>query len=660
MPLSDLLRAAPELLLVGVLPGFAAATLLLPGWRWWQRLAGAPGLSAGLAGVLGLLYHDLHVPFRALTVVPVELVLVALATLAWRRRRPAGDADELRSWRDTVVAAAALLAGTATVAAVVAGFGDQLLPTETDAPVHAATAQGIVRSHDIFPVIAEPADQSAWVRPRAGFEAVTAIAAEVGGVPAPRGQLPYATLAALLMPFGLALLGWWATRSWVVAALAPLLAVGLRFPANAIILGEYPYVVDATLIAPLVVAVDRALRGDDARRHAAFVGAAIASIWAVHGLEAGTALVIGAPLWLTTLWRAARGRRASPELRGAPIALPAGAWRRVAIRAALVAGAAGAAALMVTLLTRVPAVPAPVASALAGQSTPEVSVFAASIPHFGWRDGITYIRVFTFPWALTELLALLGIVVAVVTRRLRWALLAWVAVVAATFDIVAGGHLKRFWLDIYPWSSGDRVLAIGYWLLPLLMAQGLCAAWAVVRWAARRKGAELDRGGEIRLATTLAGVIAVASVAVGADHDRSLYRDAISSTAVVSSADLDVLAVMQQALPAGATVLNDGVEDAGQWVAALTDKHQFMSKSYLQGSHADAHLSALAAACQDPEAAARALDGIDAIFVGARRREDSQNRWSVTCLEALPGVRLAAERRDGFGEAALLLVDHPG
>ena len=66
------------MVIAALIPGFALGTLLVPHWRWWQRLAMAPGLSAGVIGVLGLAMHDVHVPFEPLTVLPVILALGAV------------------------------------------------------------------------------------------------------------------------------------------------------------------------------------------------------------------------------------------------------------------------------------------------------------------------------------------------------------------------------------------------------------------------------------------------------------------------------------------------------------------------------------------------------------------------------------------------------
>src|SRR5690348_4233871 len=106
MPLSDLARAIPGIAVFGLLPGLALATLLAPRWSAWLRLAAAPGLSAGLVGLLGLLAHDVHAPLRAWWVGAVTLVLLVAATWRWR---VSGGASRDPRQRTTRAAALATL-----------------------------------------------------------------------------------------------------------------------------------------------------------------------------------------------------------------------------------------------------------------------------------------------------------------------------------------------------------------------------------------------------------------------------------------------------------------------------------------------------------------------------------------------------------------------
>ncbi|MGH7746639.1 MAG: DUF6541 family protein, partial [Candidatus Dormibacteria bacterium] len=122
VPLADLLRALVPLVLVGILPGLALATLVVPGWRRWERLAAAPGLSAGLAGAIGLAYHDLHVPFTAATVLPLEAVIAVAAAWRVRRRMAAVPVPEDRPAGVRLVVAGALCAGLVSAGLLVSGY----------------------------------------------------------------------------------------------------------------------------------------------------------------------------------------------------------------------------------------------------------------------------------------------------------------------------------------------------------------------------------------------------------------------------------------------------------------------------------------------------------------------------------------------------------
>jgi uncharacterized membrane protein len=97
LPLHDLTHSILGVVLAALLPGFALATLLAPGWRAWQRLTMAPGLSAGFIGVAGLAMHDVHVPFEPLTILPVLIVLGVAAVIRWRRSDP-GVPDDAPWW----------------------------------------------------------------------------------------------------------------------------------------------------------------------------------------------------------------------------------------------------------------------------------------------------------------------------------------------------------------------------------------------------------------------------------------------------------------------------------------------------------------------------------------------------------------------------------
>lgn len=647
MPIADLAHALPALLLVGTLPGLCLATLLVPRWRWWERLAAAPGLSAGMAGVVGLVFHDLHLPFMAATVLPVEGAVAVAA--GWRlRRRPAdpeaprepGTPGPATRW----VVAAAVAAGAASSAMVATGFRDQPVPLPTDAPVHGIVANAIARTHDTLPANPDPADATAWVRPRSGFEAVAALASEVGGPDPTAEMLPLCTLTVALLPLGLAALALEATGSAAIAGLAPALGVGWAFPCVAVYLGEYPYVLDATLVAPAIVAVLRLLRRSDAARHLLLITLLMAAIWVIHGLEAVTILAVGGPLM---------------------VARTLGGDRRHALRAlALAAAAAGAGAVLVALLTRMPAVPTPVAPALAGPEVPEAAVFASRVGRFGLLDALDAFIRFAFPHVIALGLFAAGVTTCLRQRRCRWALLTFVLLLGCFLDMLVTGRLARLWDLLYPWSTQDRLPSIQYWPATVLMALGTLWVLGVLAAPLRRvlAGLRARRAVTRRLPPGAGAVAAVALglMVLGMGRDLSMYRGGVRDLGVTGPADLAVMRQMAGRLSPHAVILVDGGDDSGQWVGAVTGDVPLLTDQFLKDHPADARIVALQHACGDPRAASRVLDGVDAVFVGSRTITSPrpQHPWSLPCIARIPGLTLLAEQTSAGGTAAAFRVDH--
>src|SRR5205807_696287 len=105
------------------------------------------------------------------------------------------------------------------------------------------------------------------------------------------------------------------------------------------------------------------------------------------------------------------------------------------------------------------------------------------------------------------LLYLLGIVAILWTKRNVWALLVHLAMLACLVDVEVTGTLERVWTATYPWSTVDRLLSMQFFVLPLIMAQGV--VWAthqVVSWPLWTVGRRLLAG--IALASTATAVTA--------------------------------------------------------------------------------------------------------------------------------------------------------
>ncbi|MGH7722432.1 MAG: DUF6541 family protein, partial [Candidatus Dormibacteria bacterium] len=553
------------------------------------------------------------------------------------------------------------------------------------------------------------------------FEAMAAVVSWVGGPPPAASMGPAVTAALLLLPLGIAMLAFEATGSIALAVVAPLFAVGLAFPSDQAILGRFPQVVDSTLVAPLIVAAVRLLRGRQAFDNALLIAAATAAIWVVHGLEALTALVVGGALLAAA---------AASALRHAPGATVARASM------AVVAGAAGAS--VVTVLTRLPKVPPPV------HPEPSAVVIAQGRGPVHPHELFQYLAQTDLTSPVAVVLLGLGIAAVLIARRMLWVVVAEAILLFAMVDTLYWHRFASLWRAIFPWGDTDRLLGVQYWLIPLLLGAGLLAvargirvlarrpnlhtgvrivavaaaaavvgivlvvargpfdrAWtrvfgspqialyplgvfdrlaplgqwrvivaiaafaAVVAWIAARRRVSLPGFVTARLSPAARGldvaaaalaVIALLSLGVGARAELTMYQRAIANRALVTPADLAVLNRMSTILPRGSIILTDGNDDAGMWMAAVTDLTPLVPNSFEGGPLGTPLVVALAQACADPAAAERAVQRADAVFVGSHRLPAAQHPWNLDCIMRLPDLRLISEQPWQGTEAAAFSV----
>ena len=697
MPLQDLAQSIPGVVIAALLPGFALATLLSPGWHWWARLAMSPGLSAGFIGVSGMAMHDAHIPFEPATVLPPILVLVVAAVFRRRRATP-GQGVHLPWW----MAIPGLLVGLVGAAIFVWALHAQVLPPDWDAPTHGGLAATIARTHDVLPLFPLPLEATEFVRVRPGFEAMAAVVAWLGG-PSPAASMAPVIAATLVMiPVSLTLLALEATGSVALAAVVPFFALGLAFPSYQAILGRFPEMVDSTLIVPFIVATLRVMRGVRTRDNLVLLLAITASFWVIHGLEALTALVVACGL---LAWAAVRAVRASP--------------RHGLTRIGLAVGAVLVGAAVVSVLTRVPHVPpanpaVPSAVVLATASSPvQLHQIAADIAQ---SDLIS---------PITLALFVLGVVTMLIRRRMLWVLVAEVLLVLLMVDDFYLHKLDKLWRLIYPWGDPDRIVGVQYWLIPLVLGTGFLAVVSLVRslsrtrrlqigagiaagvvvvlavvlrhplghvwlelfgqypfviyplgtldplsalrpwllvvgiaalavlaaWLAMARGLGAPRFVRERLgssadgldaAVMMLGVVAVLCVVVGASVELRVYQHEVATRSLVSPADVTVLDRMGEVLPKGAIVMNDGGDDAGMWLAALTDFTPLTPNGFAW-SPLDTPLDIdLENACADPAAAEAAIQQAnpDAIFMGSLDIVPPEYPWNFTCISRLPDLRL--------------------
>jgi hypothetical protein len=709
LPPHDLAQALPGILVAVLLPGFALATLIAPLWRVWERMAAAPGLSAGFLGVLGLIERLAHVPFEPLTVFPCIGLLCAAAVFRHRRSGPIPEFG-LPWW----IPIPALVAGMVGAAVFAWALSGQVLPLDWDPRVHAALAAAIARTHDVLPLFPIPLQGTSFARARPGFEAMTAVVSWVGGPSPAESMAPIIAMVLVLLPLGLTMLALEATGSVALALVVPLLAAGLAFPSDQAIVGRFPQVVDSTLVVPLIVAAVRLIRDRQPIDNALLVAAATASIWVVHGLEVLTALVVGGVLLVVA---------AVVAIRKSPLA----ALLRIgATGLAVVAGAAA-----VTLITRLPHTAPPTVVEPSTVPTPPASM---RVP---WHTLIATIAQSDLTSPIAVGLFGIGVVAVLVQRRLWWLAVSGVVVLLAMADSLYARHLgNAVWRRlVFPWGDADRLLGVLYWVVPFIVAAGLLALGWLMRRLARDRGLRLaatvaalviaaaavvERGpldrrwtqffsatpvtvqplglfeglthlgawrfaaavtaGAIVLAwvglsfgarlprveralsrapvgaidAVVAGVaiVALLFLAVGARAEMTVYQRAVLTRSTATSADLAVLATMQRELPRGATVLTDGLDDAGIWVAGVTDLTPLVPNGSEDGALSLPLVVALAHACQDPGPAELAIKHADAVFVGSHHIPGIANTWNEGCIARLPGLRLIASDSSDGAQAA--------
>jgi hypothetical protein len=697
VPLQDLAQSIPGVLIAALLPGFALATLLSPRWHWWARLAMAPGLSAGFIGVFGMAMHDVHIPFEPATVLPLIVVLVVAAAIRWRRTIP-GDSVDLPWW----IPIPALLVGVVGAAVYVWALHGQVLPPDWDAPTHGGLAATIARAHDVLPLIQIPLEATEFVRIRPGFEAMAAVVSWLGGPSPAASMAPVITATLVLLPLSLTLLALEATGSIALAAVVPFFALGLAFPAYQAILGRFPEMVDSTLVVPFIVATLRITRGVFTRDNVLLLLAITASIWVIHGLEIFTALVVACAL---LAWTAIQAIRASPQLALRRIALGVGAVLvgaglvTVLTRSPHVPPAHPAVASSVVL----PTVSSPVQlhqivadiaqSDLVSPITlvlfvigvitmlirrrmlwvliAQILLVLLMVDDFYlhkldklWRliypwgdpDRIVGVQYWLIPLVLgAGFLALVSLVRQLSRARQVQIGAGIAALVVLALAFVLRHSLGRLWLDlfgnypfvIYPLGTVDPLSTLRPWLL----AVGIAAVAVVVACLVVIRGLEAPSVVRERLGSAaqglsaagiVLGVVAVICVVVGASVDLGVYRHEVATRSLVSPADVTVLTRMSEVLPKGAIVMNDGGDDAGEWLTALTEFTPLTPNGFAW-SALDTPLDiALENACSDPGGAEAAIQQVHpaAIFMGSLDIVPPMYPWNFGCVSRLPDLRL--------------------
>ena len=649
----------------------------------------------------------MHIPFEPVTVFPVLVVLGIAAVFRWRMTGTTPVAEH--PWWLPIPA---LIVGVSSAAVFAWALHGQVLPPDWDSPAHAAVVNAIVRTHDVLPLFPIPLQGSDFIRARPGFEATAAVVSWLGAPYPADAMTPIITATLVVLPLSLTLLTLEATESIVLAAVVPFFGIGLIFPGGQAIIGRFPEIVDSTLIVPLIVAALRVIRGRSTRDNAILLGAIMASIWVIHGLEVITALVIGCGLLAAVVVKVVRASS-----------------RNSVTRLGIALGAALAGAAMVTVVTRIPHVPP-----LTRIQPPQ---FVLATAHMPLKAHHILVLIAQTDLLGPAALALYGVgaIAMLIRRRVLWVLVAQVLLFLIMADDLYLHYLHRIWTIIYPWGDTDRVLGIQYFLIPLVLAFGLVAigdlmrtlsrtrrlwvgvsagvvvvavlaflvrrplevAWmnfwepnsvvlyplglfnqmAVFRrwfgvlavvavvvfiaWIAAIRRLTIpavirDRIGPVaqRLdgAGVALGVLAMVAVVVGAATELGTYRYEIATRSLVTPADLSVLSSMARTLPKGSLVLTNGGDDAGMWMAGLTDLNPLVPNGYSFGALDVPFETALQNACTDPSAAEAAAAQADAVFVGSLRIAAPLYAWNINCIARLPNLQLIASAPWGGTVAA--------
>ncbi len=641
--------------------------------------------------------HDVHIPFEPLTVLPL-IAILGLGAVFRRLRAGPGQRVDIPWW----VPVTGLVVGLIGASVFVWALHGQVLPPDWDAPAHGALAATINRTHDVLPLTPIPLESTEFVRLRPGFEAMAAVVSWLGGPSPASSMAPVVAATIVLLPLSLSLLALEATGSIALAAVVPFFALGMAFPSYQATLGRFPEMVDSTLVVPFVVVALRAMRGVFTRDNLLLLMAVTASIWVIHGLEVFTALVIACGLLAAT---AVRTFRASPRLAllrvaGVLLAVLAGAALVTVLTRVPVVPPPnpGEPSSVVLPTTSSPIHLQQIGAAIAQTnliSPVTVTLYVIGVVAMVIRRRMLWVLVaqillallmadafylhkleklwrLMYPWAEpdrivgvqywliplvlgTGFLALVSVMRSLSRTRPLQIRVTVAAVVVLVTAAVLRHPLAHLWqvligqyrFSTYPLAIADPLSTLRPWLLVV----GIAGLAVVIAWLAMTRHVSAPRIVRDRLspaaqgidvAGMVLGVVAVLCVVVGAASDLHVYDHEIATRSLVSQADLIVLARMGEVLPQSALVMSDGGDDAGEWIAALTDLTPLVPDGFAWKTLDTPLDVALENACVNPAAAESALQQAhpDAVFIGSQHIVPPEFPWNLSCIARLPDLRL--------------------
>jgi hypothetical protein len=513
-----------------------------------------------------------------------------------------------------------------------------------------------------------------------------------------------------------------ATGSVALSAVVPLFAVGLAFPSDQVIIGRFPEIIDSTLIVPFLVAALRVIRGQSTRDNALLLVAITMSIWVIHGLELLTALVVGFFLLAAVGVRAVR---AAPRAALVRIAIAVVATLAGAALATLLTRvphvpkptASDASPVIFTAVStpiRLHQILAsiaqtdlisPVTFALYGVGVIALLIRRRMLWVLGaqavlvllmadnfyshklnalWKvvypwgdiDRILGVQYFLIPLVLAAALFAVADVLRELSRTRRRQLLATIAaLVVAAVAFLARHPIGHLWTSIwathtvftYPLGLFDPLGQLRPWILAMAIAAiAVVIAWIALVRRIELPGALAGRLGRfphgVGVAAASLGIIAVLCVVVGAGSELGVYTNEVAARSMVTPADLTTLRTLTTTLPRGTVVVTDANNDAGMWLAGLTDLTPLVPNGFELLTLSISLDVALAEACTDPAFAASTIDrmhtlyGASVVFVGAHRIDQPEYPWDVNCLARLPNLRLIASAPWAGGVSAAFAV----
>jgi hypothetical protein len=502
----------------------------------------------------------------------------------------------------------------------------------------------------------------------------------------------------------------------------PLFAVGLAFPSGQVIIGRFPEIVDSTLVVPFLVAALRVVRGSHVRDNGLLLLAITMSIWVIHGLEILTALLVGCFLLAAIAVRAVRAapRAALPRIGIAVVATLAGAViATVLTRVPRVPKpTATDASPVVFIATSSPVrlhqilasiaqtdLISPVTLALFGIGAVALLIrrrmlwilgaeavlvllmadnFYVHKLNFFWRavypwgemDRLLGLQYFLIPLVLGVGLFALADLSRLLSHTRRRQLLVTIAVLAvAAVAFLARHPIGHLWTSVwathsvftYPLGVFDPLGQLRPWILAMAIAAfAVMIAWVALARRTRFPGFVARQlqtvAPGLDVAGASLGIIAVLCLVIGAASELGVYRSEVAGRSMVAPADLTALATLNATLPKGTVVMTDGGNDAGMWLAALTDLTPLVPNGFDFLTLSIPLDVALADACSDPAFAVAALSrmhhlyGASVVYIGAHSIDAPEYRWDVNCVARLPDLRLITSARSGGDVATAFAV----